>query len=166
MPVSKASDSFGFLWPKKWTSLIAAMKRADADVYYQNCAEYVTGQVALWCRRHRRKFVYSVASDPDCDGRLPELHKFRELVLYRYGLTQADRVVVQTQRQREMMQANFGRDSVILLMPCPEPSEDDYGGREILYNGSPRVLWIGRICEVKRPDRLLDLAETCPDLNT
>ena len=64
-----------------------------------------------------------------------------------------------------MMQANFGRDSVILPMPCPGPSEDDYGGREILYNGSPRVLWIGRICEVKRPDRLLDLAETCPDLN-
>ena len=26
-------------------------RRADADVYYHNCAEYVTGQVALWSRR-------------------------------------------------------------------------------------------------------------------
>jgi len=36
-----------FFWPK-WTSLIAAMKRADADIYYQNCGEYITGQVVLW----------------------------------------------------------------------------------------------------------------------
>ena len=47
-----------FLWPR-WTSLNAAMKRADADIYYQNCGEYITGQVALWCRKHNRKFVYN-----------------------------------------------------------------------------------------------------------
>ena len=51
----------------RWTSLNSAMRRADADLYYQNCAEYVTGQVALWCRHNRRKFVYSVANDPDVD---------------------------------------------------------------------------------------------------
>ena len=50
-----------FFWPR-WTSLNAAMRRADADVYYQNCGEYVTGQVAMWCRRHGRKLVYSVAN--------------------------------------------------------------------------------------------------------
>jgi hypothetical protein len=61
----------------RWSGLMAAMKRADADVYYQNCAEYVTGQVGLWCRRHGRKFVYSVASDPDCDRRLPKMHSLR-----------------------------------------------------------------------------------------
>ncbi|MDD5414837.1 MAG: glycosyltransferase, partial [Smithellaceae bacterium] len=43
----------------RWTSLIRALRRADADLYYHNCAEYVTGQVALWCRRNGRKFVYS-----------------------------------------------------------------------------------------------------------
>ena len=42
-----------FFWPR-WTSLCAAMSRADADVYYQNCGEYVTGQVAMWCRRNHR----------------------------------------------------------------------------------------------------------------
>jgi len=153
-----------FFWPK-WTSLIAAMNRADADVYYQNCGEYVTGQVALWCRRHGRKFVYSVASDPDCDSRLPEMHKRRERVLYRYGLRHADRVIVQTLRQKEMLRTYFERDSTIIPMPCPGPSEDDYVSCERAHNGSSRVLWIGRICEVKRPDRLLDLAEACLDLH-
>jgi len=152
-----------FFWPR-WTSLLSAMKRADADVYYQNCGEYVTGQVALWCRRHGRRFVYSVASDPDCDRQLPEMHTLRERILYRYGLKNADTVVVQSRRQQDMLQEGFGRDSVVIPMPCPGPSEDEYAGFEHERNGSNRVLWIGRICEVKRPDRLLDMAESCSDL--
>jgi glycosyltransferase involved in cell wall biosynthesis len=153
-----------FFWPK-WTSLVAAMKRADADIYYQNCAECVTGQVALWCRRHGRNFVYSAAHDSHCDGKLPYLGTLRERVLYRYGLKAADKVIVQTQRQREMMQENFRRDSVIIPMPCPGPSEDDYVACEQAQKRGKRLLWIGRICEQKRPDWLLDLAEACPDLD-
>jgi len=155
-----------FFWPK-WSSLIAAMKRADADVYYQNCGEYVTGQVALWCHRHGRKFVYSIASDPDCDRLLPQMHTLHERILYRYGLRRADRVIVQTRRQREMLREGFGRDSIVLPMPCPGPSENDYVDIDCQrhLSGSRRVLWIGRICKVKRSDRLLDLAEACPDLD-
>src|SRR4029453_9741886 len=61
-----------FLHPR-WTSLSRALLRADADVYYQNCAEAATGQVAWWTRRHGRRFVYSVASDMHCDPALPDL---------------------------------------------------------------------------------------------
>lgn len=152
-----------FFWPR-WSSLVAAMKRVDADIYYQNCAEYVTGQVALWCRRHSRRFVYSVASDPDCDARLPKMHKFHERVLYRYGLKRADRVIVQTRSQQDMLRTHFELESAVIPMPCQGPSEDDYVACEQARKKGNRVLWIGRICEVKRPDRLLDLAEACPDL--
>ena len=152
-----------FIWPK-WTSLVAAMKRAEAQVYYQNCGEYVTGQVALWCRRQGRRFVYSVARDPDCDARLPEMHKRRERVLYRYGLGRADRVIVQTRRQQEMLRSGFGREAAVIPMPCPGPSSQEYDRFDGARSDSHRVLWIGRICEVKRPDRLLDIAQACPDL--
>jgi len=152
-----------FLWPR-WTSLVAAMRRADADVYYQNCAECVTGQVALWCHRHGRRFVFSAANDPDCDRRLPDLPTFRARALYRYGLKTAHRIIVQTHKQQAMLREGFGYDSVVLPMPCPGPSEQDYVDCEQQRHSSRRVLWIGRICEQKRPDRLLDLATTCPDL--
>jgi len=152
-----------FFWPT-WTSVVGAMKRADADIYYQNCGEYTTGQVALWCRRHNRRFVYSVASDPDCDARLPEMHRVHERALYRYGLRHADQVIVQTHQQQKMLYAGFRRDSVMIPMPCPGPSQEEYSRHDQERNGSQRVLWIGRICLVKRPDRLLDLAETCPDV--
>jgi len=153
-----------FFWPR-WTSLNGALKRADADVYYHNCGEYVTGQVALWCRRHGRRFVYSVASDPDCDVRLPEMGKLRERALYRYGLKHADRVIVQTRKQQEMLQRGFARDSVVIPMPCPGPSDGEYAAREWGPNGDKHVLWIGRVCEVKRPDLLLDLAQVCPEVH-
>lgn len=150
-----------FFWPR-WTSLASALKRADADVYYHNCGEYVTGQVALWCRKHRRQFVYSVASDPDCDPKLPVMHTFRERLLYRYGLTHADVVIVQTNKQQEMLRAHFNKESVIIPMPCAGPSKEEYGQFEAERTVSNRVLWVGRLCEVKRLDRLLDLAEACP----
>ena len=152
-----------FFWPR-WTSLNAAMRRANADIYYQSCAEYVTGQVAMWCRRHGRRLVYSVASDPDCDVRLPGMQKIREWVLYRYGLKHADGVITQTRRQKEMLRDGFGRESVVIPMPCPGPPEDGYPSACVLPADSHRVLWIGRVCEAKRPDRLLDLASRCPNL--
>ena len=151
-----------FFWPR-WTSLNAAMRRADADVYYQNCAEYVTGQVAMWCRRHGRKLVYSVASDPDCDIKLPEMRKIRERVLYRYGLRRADSVIVQTRRQQDMLREGFKRDSVVVPMPCAAPPDADWRADQVSPEDTHRVLWIGRVCKVKRPDRLLDLAQRCPE---
>lgn len=152
-----------FLHPR-WTSLNRALRRADADVYYQNCAEYVTGQVAMWCRRRGRGFVYSVANDPDVDSRLPDMRKVRERVLYRYGLRRADRIIVQTQSQREALHKGFGLDSVVIPMPCPDASGREYQPPTPQVLNQARVLWIARICEQKRPDRLLDLAERCPEL--
>jgi glycosyltransferase involved in cell wall biosynthesis len=149
-----------FLYPR-WTSLIAAMRRADADVYYQNCGEYVTGQVALWSRLNGRRFVYSVASDPDCMPDLPLMRTCRERVLYRYGLRNADRIIVQTVRQKRMLAEGFGLESKLIPMPCPGPGPEEYLPPA---GGSSRVLWLGRIERVKRPDRFLDVVASCPDL--
>jgi len=152
-----------FLHPR-WTCLNRALSCADADVYYHNCGEYVTGQVALWCRRHGRKFVYSVANDTDCDTRLPEMRTLRERLLYRYGLRQADAVISQTVTQQHMLLTGFDRDSVVIPMPCPGPSEAEYTPPTLDRDGPSRVLWIGRICRQKRPDLLIQIAQACPDL--
>lgn len=152
-----------FVWPR-WTSLNAALRRADADVYYQNCAEYVTGQVALWCKRNGRKFVFSSACDTDCQSTLPELTKLRERVLYRYGLRSADGRIVQTERQYRMLREGFGLDSTILPMPCPDAAADRAMPRTLAEKGTPRVAWVGRISPQKRLELLLDVAEGLPNV--
>ena len=148
----------------RWTSLVRALQRADADTYYHNCGEYVTGQVAIWCRRNGRRFVYSVASDPDCDPQLPQMKTYRERILYRYGLRHADRVIVQTRRQQEMLRVGFGVESRRISMPCPGPRNGEYVPPAPPNPLSARVGWVGRIAPVKRLEVLLDLAEALPDV--
>ena len=148
----------------RWTSLNLALRRADAEVYYQNCGEYVTGQVARWCRRHDRHFVYSVASDPDCDPQLPEMRTLRERLLYRYGLKHAARVIVQTKKQKHMLKKGFGLEAVVLPMPCPGRLEIEYNPSASDSSEPFRVAWVGRIAPVKRLEVLLDVAEALPDV--
>ena len=151
---------FRFVHPR-WTGLRRALARADADVYYQNGAEEVTGQLGYWCRRNGKGFVFSTANDRDCESRLPS-QDLRSRLLYRRGLPAADVRIVQTETQRRMMKEAFGVDSIVIPMPCPGPSDEAYVPRHAPT--SRRILWIARITQQKRPDRLVEIARLCPDL--
>jgi len=153
-----------FIYPRL-SGLWAAMARADADVYYQRTAECETGQVALWCRLHGRKFIFAAASNPDCDPSLFVLKSWREKTLYRIGLRLANAVTAQTASQKRLLRANMRVDS--FLVPncggdltndslCEQPSTNAHR--------SLRVLWVGRISEEKRFEWFLDVAEQCPDI--
>lgn len=144
------------------TGLFAAMRQANADVYYHNSAESVTGLAAAWCQWRRRAFVYSVASDVACERKLPAMRELRDRTLYRYGLRHASRIIVQTDRQRILLKRSFGLDAVPLPMPCclPVPQFDSGNWQPL----SPRVAWVGRIDKMKRMEWILDIAEKMPDL--
>jgi len=152
-----------FFWPK-WTSLWQAMGRANAHVYYYNCGDLGLGQIVMWCRRYRRRSVYSVASNPDCDPKLPVLKSSRERLLYRHGLKQVDTVLVQSQHQQQMLREGFGINSTIIPMPCPGIGWENGIRLGRTGKGPLRVLWIGRISEEKRLELLLDVAEQLPEL--
>jgi glycosyltransferase involved in cell wall biosynthesis len=147
----------------RWTSLVRALRRSNADIYYHNTAECVTGQVGLWCRLFGRRFVFSAASHADCDAALPCLPRWRERVLYRLGLRAAAAVVVQTETQQRMMRESFAIAAEVIPMPCPEPDPE----RVLQPQAGPpskRALWVGRICDLKRPELFLDAALQAPDL--
>jgi glycosyltransferase involved in cell wall biosynthesis len=145
----------------KWTSLCAALRAANAQIYYHNCGECVTGQMALWCRRHGRALVFSAANDTDCDRRLPELTHWKDRVLYRHGLRSAARVVVQTKTQQRLLQEGFKVESTVIPMPCAGPNPAPQTGRS--HPPSSRVLWVARVCAQKRPDRLMEVAAAMPE---
>ena len=145
-----------FIYPK-WVRLIALLNKVNADIYYQNGADSATGQVALWCQRHKRPFIFVLASDMDCLKTLPEIDSIHERILYRYGLKHATAVVAQTNRQQQMVKQNFKVDSIKIPMPCAIGPKNDKPFR--FEPESQTILWVGRICKVKRPDLFLDLAE-------
>jgi len=143
----------------RWTDLCRALHRADADVYYQQCADELTGQVGLWARAHRRRFVFAAASNADCDPALPNLRTWRERVLYRRGLRLANAHICQTRWQREQFLRHFGICSEVIPSIGPNPRRSERGALD-RHGG---CMWVGRVAPVKRFEWLIELAGRVPE---
>lgn len=88
-----------------------------------------------------------------------------EILGVHYGLLHADRIVVQSRKQQGMLRDGFGMESTVLPMHCPGPSSTEYRVPEPPRYDSCRILWVGRICPEKCPERLLELAQLCSELH-
>ena len=145
----------------RMTGLWRAMKRCQADIYFQRTNDIVTGITAAFCRAHRKRFIYSVASDVNCIRDLPHLPK-HERPFYRFGLRQADCVVAQTVHQQELLRENFNRDSTVI----PNCGLDGVEPAMVTKRTDPpkRLLWVGRWARIKRLEMLLDVARRCGDV--
>jgi len=141
--------------PATW----AALKAADADVYYASCAGAMAGVVAAFCRRHRRRFVFRVASDADCAPATLMLDAARDRMLYRYGLRRADAVLVQTRRQAELLLRNYGvRAGTAGMFSDLPASVPGFGAR------AADLLWLANMRPMKRPGWFIDIARQAPEL--
>jgi glycosyltransferase involved in cell wall biosynthesis len=143
----------------RWTRVWQAMRRADADVYYTSCAGALVGEVALFARRHRRKLVFKIASNSDCDPKTVHVRFPHEKWLYRYGLVRADIVLAQTELQERALLRNFSRESRVV-----PPLADVAATRREFRDRDIDVLWIGNLRKLKRPELLLQAARALPDL--
>jgi glycosyltransferase involved in cell wall biosynthesis len=145
-----------FVHPR-WTRTWAAMRKADADIYYMSCAGMQLGLVAMFCQRHGRKFVFRVAHDTDCEPDKLLVRYWRDKKLYEYGLRRAHGIFVQTEQQQRSMQANYRLPSRIAEMLVERPEQT--AERQV------DVLWVNNLRQFKRPDLLVDLAARMPQVN-
>lgn len=146
-----------FIHPR-WTGMWSALTRADADIYYTSCAGMHVGLVALFCRRFGKRFVFRTASDTDCDRSRLLVRYARDRWLYAYGLRRANAILVQSASQAESLARSYGLASQVAAMLVEKP-QPDTAARNI------DVLWVGNIRRVKRPDRVLELAERLPNMS-
>jgi glycosyltransferase involved in cell wall biosynthesis len=144
----------------RWTGVWAALKRADADIYYLSCASLRVGLTSLFSRRHRRKLVFRIASDMDCEPRklLIEYNYWRDRRIYEYGLRRADAILAQSVHQQDAMRRNYGLASTLASMLVDQP-------REVLTweQRTIPVLWVSNIRQLKRPDLVLEFAAGMPE---
>lgn len=152
-----------FLHPRA-SALWRAMRRADADIYYQRTSDALTGIVAAFCRRHHRRFAFGVAAVEDCLPELPHCATLRERMLYRYGLRRADVVVAQTRLQQQLLEENFGVASVLIASLAPRQMTPTRVAKTPKPSRTGRCLWVGALLPHKRLELLLDVAEGCPEI--
>jgi glycosyltransferase involved in cell wall biosynthesis len=148
---------FRFIHPR-FTSLWQALKRADADIYYQSCASVATGFVAWFCRKYDRKMVFRVAHDTDLMPSHQLIPYWRDKKIYEYGLHQADLIINQSRRQQDLLRENYQLEGpeLNMVVQLPEPGE--------IYKRDIDVLWVNNLRPFKRPDLFLDLADKLPEL--
>jgi hypothetical protein len=140
-----------FVHPR-WTKLWAALRRADAEVYYVSCAGAQVGQVAMWAARNGRRMIFRIASDADCEPERLLISFWRDRKLYEYGLRRAAAILAQSIKQQELMWRNYGLDSCVAnsLVDAPE--------RELSFaERDTSLLWVSNIQQLKRPEVFLEL---------
>jgi glycosyltransferase involved in cell wall biosynthesis len=136
--------------------VFAALRRADADIYFQHCAGIETGLTAMHCNRHRGKFVYFAGSDTDFSLRDVRVSGLRDKTIFFWGVKHADAIVAQNERQAQLCRDQLHRDAVVIPTAVAvsdiDPSQTD---------GS--VVWVGALREVKGPLAFVRLAEAMPE---
>lgn len=133
---------------------VRSLFKADADVYVQRNAGVETFLTALFCRLCKKRFVYMVSSDIDCDGRYAAKNCLRGF-LFKKGVKAAYKVIAQTEEQKNVLRKVYDLDAVVL--------PNSYFLNDSLSDESEFILWVGRISEVKRPDLLLEIAGKHPE---
>jgi len=138
------------------TSIWAALRSANADIYYQSCAGMLTGVVARFCKVHDRRFIFRLAHDSDCIPGEQLIKYWRDRKLYEYGLRSADFVAAQGINQIELLKKYYGLASEHINMVVELPD------KLVSKSKTIDVLWVNNIREFKRPELVLELAQKMP----
>ena len=139
------------------SSTWAALKAADAEVYYISCAGAMVGVVAAFCRLYKRRFVFRIASDADCDPSRLMVGNARDRWLYHYGLRRAHSILAQTQKQADLLKQHYGLHAEVAGMFSDLPDEvASFEARNI------DLLWLANMRSMKRPEWFLDVVRLVP----
>jgi glycosyltransferase involved in cell wall biosynthesis len=150
--VIKSIDVSGNLFvgsPRLWR----ALKEADADVYFDECASLRTWFDAEFCKRRGRPYVFRTAATEECDGTYAGRHWFRGRAFNR-AMRSAAKVITQNESDQKKLLATTGISSVVIRNSC-HLSERPCVPRDT-------VLWVGRSASVKGPNQFLQLAREVP----
>lgn len=147
-----------FFFPR-WSGIWRALLRANADVYYTRAAGFMPGLLALLRQRRPLRYVYAAAHDFDFTPDQVQIQFARDRWLFRFGLRRADAVIVQTEVQRDLLKANYGRDALLI------PNFLDAAPIQLPEADRTRILWVGKIREIKRPLMFVELARRLPELS-
>jgi glycosyltransferase involved in cell wall biosynthesis len=140
-----------------------ALSRIRPHVIYQRMKQSYTGVCALYARTHDVPMFFHVASAADVSRRLmgkrlsmSSPFDLAESFAGNWGMRHASHILVQSQSQARLLQENFKRQPARVVgnfQPLPPQLPQKFGDKT-------RVLWVGNIKDVKRPELFVDLARS------
>ncbi len=155
-PVSGGIPILRFFHPRL-SRTVAALIRANADVYYVRGSGLFAGVTYDVARLRGAALVLATAHDADVVRSLPLQTNPRDRWWHRRALRGAHTRIVQTEAQRERLQHEFGLASTVVpnAVELPDPPLDP--GRR------GAVVWLGTYKPAKRPEWFTALARALPE---
>lgn len=139
------------------SSVVRAMREADADVYYQSPAGAWSGVAVWYAKQVGKPSIVRIAGDNDCRrGQQPMRHR-RDRWLFDYAIRNASVLAAQTEKQRGLLLQHYAVHSEILNIAADTADSGAARSKDI------NVLWVGNPRPVKRPDILLEVARRLPN---
>lgn len=155
-PVSGGIPILRFFHPRL-TRTVAALRRADAEVYYVRGAGLFAGVTYDVARLRGAALVLATAHDTDVLRSLPLQTNPRDRWWHRRALRGAHTRVVQTETQRATMQRELGLASTVVRNAVEVPD------RPVDPGSHGAVVWLGTYKPAKRPEWFTALARALPD---
>lgn len=128
----------------------------ETDIFLQRAGGIETGLVAYAAKRRGRAFVFMTSHQWDVDKTREQKLGGLGGRLYRYGLNRANIIITQTKEQQSLLQENYQRESMVLRSAHAIP--------ESVPTEKQGILWVARCEPWKRPELLLKLARTLPEM--
>jgi glycosyltransferase involved in cell wall biosynthesis len=132
------------------TTRVAIYDEIDAEVYMTRCNTPRATDLAVYCSKRKKPFIFLAASDIDYRA---EYWDYPEL---KYVIEHADLHIVQSEHQQELLQKNFERPSIVI------GNMIDAGSTLPRQEEAEAILWVGKSDQVKRPEVFLELARRLP----
>lgn len=134
--------------------LYTCLKEIKPDIIIQRTAAPETGICAFYCKKHKKKFIYSISHKNDVSC------KKKGLVgrMYNYGLEHADFIIAQNTDQVELLENLWKRKINNIQM-----IKTGYHISEINIKDKDSILWVSRAVSWKRPELFLELAKYFPE---
>lgn len=163
--------------PQNKKELNETLFSLNADVYYQRGRKKLTGDIARFCKKNNKKFVFASSMDIDCQlfkfflrgkknySYLEILKNLKKNIISIFidvysiwGIKQAHLVLTQTNIQKQLLKERTGIKSTVFfnMHPLPEQLDDPSVNDR---TETTRILWLANLKSWKQPEIFLKLVE-------
>jgi glycosyltransferase involved in cell wall biosynthesis len=146
-----------------WKEAVAIYDEVAADIYLVPGNHDRAAEVALYCKKRGKKYVFLAGSNMDYNPTYKANPERRDIYgvpgyLMAYAIENAGVHIAQNEHQAALLRQHYGRSAVVIRNPIDTVP---------LFPRNPAaqsILWVGSADDrVKRPDLILDLARRLPE---
>lgn len=134
---------------------LLTLRKINADIYVERTLNLKVGLICLFCKLFKKRFVYMVAHDWDCQSDFNNYLKGLSRFSFRFGLTRANLVICQTKQQQFKLKQNFNISAALMRSVIKPTSAVKQLKKDIF-------LWVGRADKWKRPEKFIQLVKKLP----